>query len=1006
MSTHKKSFGTLFPAMRMSFALVMLTSCILLSADMLGYMPSEDKFMLDARTKISESLAIQFSVLSPEQDIKKIQKLIRYVVKRNPEILSAGIRMESGQLVYQSNNHQELWDGYDKKQSTSSHIIVPLYQNDRPWGNVEFKFTKLKSESFLGFFEKPVLKLGAFYILIGFFIYLVFMLRTLRQLDPTTVIPERVNAAFDTLSEGVIIVDEKQQILLTNRVFSDKIGQSPESLLGINVSDLKWQRISIEKSGADLPWKKVLHSGKNSVGVQLKLKVANGKELKFALNVSPISGGEKKTQGALITLDDITQLEKRNTELQITVSKLEKSREHIQQQNKELHYLATRDPMTGCLNRRSFSEQFEKLFNRARKESTELCCIMVDLDHFKMVNDNYGHATGDIVIKLLGEVLKSNTRKFDLVGRYGGEEFCLVLPGQTTDEAFTVAERIRLRIKAESDNRFEAGPLVTASIGIASIFDKPENPDALNNLADQALYIAKESGRNRVVRWSPEPDSAVLQASQKVIGPTDKTHEIIPNEVENLQNRIDELESIALQFSSELEHQKSYDVLTGLPNQVLFYDRILQSIERGFRLDQLAAVLIIDIEMFSQINVSMGRAVGDKLLQEVALRLDHIFRKTDGVSRLTISRFGGDEFAVLLTDLSEQEQATWAVKRLLETLNKPAEIEGNIIHLSCQVGVSLYPTDAKSVDDLLNNAMTAKLYCKKHKIDLKYQFYDKHMQDLSIMNMQLDKEIRHAIEQEQWKLLYQPKIDIKLGKIIGAEALIRWQHPQRGLLSPFEFIEFAEQHGLIIPIGEWVINQACRQIKKWLDLGFHDCKIAINLSSVQLMQPDIVSNIFRALDNYNVPPRLFEVEITETTLMDNIHVAVESLQRLSARGIHIAIDDFGTGYSSLSYLKNLPINSLKIDRSFIIDLLNDENDQQIVQTLINMAHSLDMRVIAEGVEEIKQFETLKTFNCDEIQGYLLSKPVAPDAFLEILRNPQNHFQKMINSEMQLSLLKG
>ncbi|MCK5663562.1 MAG: sensor domain-containing diguanylate cyclase, partial [Thiotrichaceae bacterium] len=504
MSTLKKSLSTLFPAMRMSFALVMLTSCILLTADMLGFVPNEDKFMLDARTKVSESLAIQFSVLAPGQDIKIIQQLIRYIVKRNDDILSAGIRLSSGQLIFESNNHVELWKNYDKKSSSTSHIVVPILQRGKLWANVEFRFKELKSSTFFGFFEKPIFKLGTFTMLIGFFAFLVFMLRTLRQLDPSSVIPERVNAAFDTLSEGVIIIDEQEQILLTNKVFSEKIGHTAESLLGIKVSDLKWERISVQKSGAEFPWKHVLETGKSSVGVQLKLKMANGKTLKFVLNVSPIAGGKDKTQGVLITLDDITLLEERNTELQSIVMNLEKSKEHIQQQNKELHYLATRDPMTGCLNRRAFSDQFEKLFNKARKEGTELSCIMVDLDHFKSVNDNYGHATGDIVIIMLGEILKSNTRKFDLVGRYGGEEFCLVLPGQTTDEAYTVAERIRLRMKGESTERFEAGPRVTASIGIASIFDNAKNPEALNNLADQALYVAKESGRNRVVRWTTD----------------------------------------------------------------------------------------------------------------------------------------------------------------------------------------------------------------------------------------------------------------------------------------------------------------------------------------------------------------------------------------------------------------------------------------------------------------------------------------------------------------------
>jgi EAL domain-containing protein (putative c-di-GMP-specific phosphodiesterase class I) len=224
-------------------------------------------------------------------------------------------------------------------------------------------------------------------------------------------------------------------------------------------------------------------------------------------------------------------------------------------------------------------------------------------------------------------------------------------------------------------------------------------------------------------------------------------------------------------------------------------------------------------------------------------------------------------------------------------------------------------------------------------------------------------------------------------KIVGAEALIRWNHPQRGIVSPYEFIEFAERRGLIVPIGDWVIREACKQLRAWLDLGLHECKVAINLSSVQLVQSDIVQRILSSLDEFKVPPRMFEIEITETILMENVRQAIESLERLHARGITIAIDDFGTGYSSLSYLKTLPIDSLKIDRGFISDICSDENDQKIVQTLITMAHSMGMKVVAEGIEDRAQLELLGEYGVDEIQGYLLSKPVDAQALETILRNP-------------------
>jgi diguanylate cyclase (GGDEF)-like protein/PAS domain S-box-containing protein len=984
----------MFPAMRIAIALALLTACMLLTADMFGFTPDEDKLALDTRKQIAESLAIQFSVMDPKRDIRKIEGLISIVAKRNPAILSTGIRRDSGQVVFQSPNHAQLWEDYDSTESTSSHVMVPLMQRDKLWGNVELRFRALNSDSFIGYTQKSIFKLLVFVILIGFFVYLVFMLRTLKQLDPSAVIPERVNAAFDTLSEGVMIVDEEEQILLTNKAFTEKIDRDAMTLLGTKASALNWERVSREKSGTELPWLEVLNSGKPTIGAQFNLIPDEGETIKFAINASPILSPEGKPQGVLITLDDITEIEERNVQLQTMVQRLEKTQAQVQEQNKELSYLETRDALTGCLNRRSFSEQFEELFQMAREDGTELACIMVDLDHFKSVNDNFGHATGDEVIKLLAEILKANTRSEDLVGRYGGEEFCLVLPGMPMDVAMKAAERIRLRVKDESTKRYENGPRVTASLGVASIRDNPEDPSALNNMADEALYGAKQTGRNRVVSYASMAEIDEITVFTTAEAPP----EAAPgSNVANLQQRITELEDIASQFSSELEYNKSYDHLTGLPNQILFYDRIHQAIERGCRHDQLAAVLIIDIEMFSQVNASLGRSGGDELLKQVAYRLNSIVRKSDGVSRLSVSRFAGDEFAILFTDLPEKEHVTWAVKRVLDLINQPVEIDGSTVYLNSHVGVSLYPTDADSVEGLLNNAMSAKQYSKKHKSEYGYQFFDNHVQELSLKHLKLEADLHRAVTNEEWILHYQPKLDIAKQKIVGVEALIRWNHPERGIVSPYEFIEFAEQRGLIVPIGDWVIREACKQLRRWLDQGIHDCKIAINLSSVQLIQSDIVQRILTNLDEFKVPPRLFEIEITETILMENVRQAIESLERLHARGITIAIDDFGTGYSSLSYLKTLPINSLKIDRGFVRDICTDENDQKIVQTLISMAHSMGMRVVAEGVEERDQFDLLGGYAVDEIQGYFLSKPVAADAIESMILNPD----KLANSSAKV-----
>ena len=955
---------------------------------MLGFMPDKSKFLLDSRKQVSESLAIQFSTIATDQDSRKLERMLNSLIKRNPDILSSGIRLQNGQLIFQVGDHIKEWQDYDSQKSTSTHLVVPIYRDSEKWGDIEFKFAPITGESASDFLDHPSFKIAIFIFVVGFFIYLAFMLRTLKMLDPSAVIPDRVNAAFDTLAEGVIILDESEQIVLVNRALLQKIGSPINALLGKNASQLKWLSADDSTTDVYLPWQTVLKTGKSSMGVHLKLTNANGENFKFAINASPIFGGTDSAQGVLITLDDITELEERNTRLQSMVSKLEESQAQVQQQNKELHFLATRDSLTGCLNRRAFFELFDQAFAEAQKHNLDLSCIMVDIDHFKAVNDNYGHATGDVVIKLLAEVLTTNTRKVDLVGRYGGEEFCVVLPGLSVDEAITVAERIRLRLKAESTARYENGPWVTASLGVAGIVDQPTDPSELNKFADEALYVAKQSGRNRVFRWQLQNQFAAkvesqsansVPASQPVESPTDR-------QVSELQSRVNELEQIASQISSELDYSKHYDELTGLPNQILFYDRVNQVVERGQRYSHLAAILVIDIGMFGMINATLGRAAGDHILKEIANRLHATFRKSDDISRLTLSRIGGDVFAVLIPELPNKEAVTWMVERLMTGLAVPVDVDGNSIYITGHVGISIYPADANSVDDLINNAVTAKSFCKKSKSETSFQFFDNHMQELSIKHLNLDKELRKAIQNQEWELFYQPKMDISNKAIVGVEALIRWRHPTKGLLAPFEFIEFAEQRGLIVAMGEWVIRSACARLKEWEAMGFHDCKVAVNLSAIQLKQEDFVDRVFGIITESQIAPRQLELEVTETTLMNNFQEALTALKRLSSRGIAISIDDFGTGYSSLSYLKNLPVDNLKIDRSFIIDICHDVNDQKIVKMLISIAHSMDLMVIAEGVETQSQFDILAEYGCDEIQGYLLSQPVPAAEIVKMFGN--------------------
>ena len=986
MNRLKKSMALWLPAMRISLALTLLSACVFVAASLFGLTRNEDDRALEYRILVAESLTMQFSVMIPQRDKKRIEDLIEMITQRNPSILSAGIRRATGELIFQSEEHEKHWEGYDAKGSSTTHVLVPLLDGEKLWGNVEIRFARLRGLSLAEFVQKELFITVVISCLLGFIVYLAFMLRTLRELDPSRVIPERVNAAFDTLSEGVMIVDEDEQILLTNKAFNERIDREATSLLGIKASSFKWKPAATETQDKRLPWLEVLKSGEPIVGAPFDLVSKKGEIIKYAINAAPILGSDDKAQGVLITLDDITRLEEQNVQLKSMVDKLEKSQEQVQEKNEELSYLATRDSLTGCLNRRSFEDGFEEKFSAAKTSGGELCCIMIDLDHFKLVNDNYGHSVGDAVIIMLAEILTSSTRESDLVGRYGGEEFCLVLPGMALENGLKMAERMRQRVEDESTKRYPDGPHVSASVGVASIRDNPDDPTELNVFADEALYCAKENGRNRVVGYSAiaevEAESRAREADENL------QESGAEPQIEVLQDRIVELEDIATQFSSELEYSKNYDSLTGLPNQGLFYDRLCQAIDRGDRNPQPAAVLIIDIEMFSQINARLGRTGGDELLKKLGERLNAIVRKSDEVSRLSLSRFAGDEFAVLLTDLTDEDQVTWVVKRLIDVIRQPIVIDDNSFNLTCNIGVSVYPGDAKDADGLLNNAMSAKQHCKQHKPEFAYQFFDQHVHDLSVRHLHLETELNRAIDNKEWVLHYQPKLDVGAQKIAGAEALVRWNHPQQGLCLPGEFIEFAEQRGLIEKIGDWVIRAACRQQRDWQNQGVAECKLAVNISSIQLNRAGFADQIMACLDEFEVPPNLFEIEITETLIMENLSRAIENLKLLHSQGVSIAVDDFGTGYSSLGYLKELPLTSLKIDRVFVREICANETDQNIVRTVISMAHTMGIKVVAEGVETKEQFELLRNFAIDEIQGYYVSKPVSAEELASSYLNPE------------------
>jgi diguanylate cyclase (GGDEF)-like protein/PAS domain S-box-containing protein len=436
---------------------------------------------------------------------------------------------------------------------------------------------------------------------------------------------------------------------------------------------------------------------------------------------------------------------------------------------------------------------------------------------------------------------------------------------------------------------------------------------------------------------------------------------------------------------SNLTFFANHDALTGLPNRAMFNERLAQALARAHRYNKMAAVLFIDLDRFKIINDTLGHDAGDRLLKQLAERLRECLREGD-----TVGRQGGDEFVVLIEDVTDPNQVTGVAQKMLETIAQPYRIAGQEFHVTASIGISICPDDGRDQHALLKNADIA-MYRAKERGKNNYQFYSAQMNLHSFERLALETSLRHAVERSEFLLHYQPKVNIRSGRITGVEALVRWQHPELGMVSPAQFIPLAEETGLIVQIGEWVLRTACSQARGWLDQGLPNISVAVNLSARQFARDDLAASIMNVVRETGMDPRWLELEITESTVMHNPDLAAEVLRQLKDVGVRVAIDDFGTGYSSLGYLKRFPIDSVKVDRSFILDIPDDKDDVAITCAVIAMAHSLRLKVVAEGVETAEQYGFLRDQDCDEIQGYYFSPPVEAASLARLLARSSLEF---------------
>ncbi|MDX1593188.1 MAG: EAL domain-containing protein [Gammaproteobacteria bacterium] len=494
---------------------------------------------------------------------------------------------------------------------------------------------------------------------------------------------------------------------------------------------------------------------------------------------------------------------------------------------------------------------------------------------------------------------------------------------------------------------------------------------------DETFYEALWSGLHREGRWQGE------------IWNRRKNGEIYPEwlTITEVRDELGGEHKYAGVFSDISERKESeekiralayYDALTGLPNRRLFQDRLGLALPQMRRHRQQLAVMFIDLDLFKRINDTLGHDVGDEVLVEMSRRLKACVRESD-----TVSRMGGDEFTILQPDIKDANNAAQLASRIIASLRDPFVHQDRELYVTSSVGIAMFPDDGETPDELTKNADTA-MYRAKELGRNNYQLYTSAMSAASVERLAMENHLRHAIERGEFHLNFQVKVDVLSNRTTGVEALLRWENAELGPVSPADFIPLAEANGLILPIGEWVLREACRQACAWSERGLPEIHVAVNVSSRQLHQEDLCETVVAVLDETGFDPRRLELELTESMLMEHIEEVEPKLRRLRELGVRISIDDFGTGYSSLAYLKRLPIDTIKIDVSFIRDIPGDPDDSEIVAAIVAMAHRLDLQVVAEGVENEEQVRFLRALGCDQVQGYLVGRPLSADNIASLL----------------------
>jgi len=974
--------------LQLGLSLVLLNMSVLFVADFLSLRGDTSRSVHDARAAFAVALVGQLSTLANANDLPGIERAILALVELSVDVEAAALTLDSGVMLV-GHGAVERLEG-EGTRSDGTRLTVPIYRDNRTWGEVQIAFTSNR---------RALGTLGdvgwlAFIAIASLVSFGVFLGKVLVQLDPGSAVPEQVDSAFDLFSAGVVILDEELRIVMANEAAST-IGKRPaRALMGLPLESA-FTFDENEDEDWQTPWATTLHSGLIASDQQLSVRGSEGELRLYSVSCAPVGDEAGGRRGVLVTLDDMTQIEQRNTELATTLEALRVSRDEIEVRSAELELLATTDSMTGAANRRTFLERLAVEIERARDECLPLSCVMTDIDHFKRVNDTYGHPTGDAVICAVANALRGVCREVDLAARFGGEEFVLLLPGLDAKAAFEVAERVRTAVIALAAGDTLPVPKLSASLGVAELAADMTDPSSIVDAADKALYVSKESGRNRVSIYSEDENGEGDEGSTPG---TPAPALAVLSESERLPARVIELEAELQEREREVAVLREFDTLTGVPMRVLFLQRAAAELTRARRTGALVGIMSFELRELGRVVATFGHEGSDALVVAFVERLQKGLRSSDLVSRIAadhnLSRIMSNEYGVLLADVHEASGALIVVARLKRLLSQPFELAGERIYLGVNIGIALSARgDAVEAAALFEQASEARHKAASKSDKISHAFAAVDLDNKSHDYIRLESDLHDAFEAGTLETYFQPKFDLRARRVTGVEALVRWEHETRGFVPPNVLVAIAEANGLMGRLSSLMLERTLAQLLVWRSMGFDDLRASINVSPMQLRDESLVDDTLEALRRSGLPGHQLEIELTETSLLECPEEARGTLEKLREVGMQVSIDDFGTGYTSLSLLANLPLDIVKIDRSFIVAMAEGERSQAIVESIITMAHALGLRVVGEGIETNEQLEAMARLGCDEIQGYLISRPLPADKITAFIVHQRNERER-------------